>query len=210
MRFLIVQLSMCIILSGCTESIDMDDEKKEGNQLEDAGADLSENNVDMSLQDAGEPTLCDDDTPCPDGSFCAHHSEPCQGAGVCQAVPLDNSGQYEPVCGCDGLTYGNLHTAQSRGVSVLKNGSCEPNSFQSCGGLYEAYYGGACETGSTCIHSEDDMCGWYDASGRCERRPDVCGDGAQPVCGCDEKTYVNECQARLIGAGILSRTACDE
>ena len=40
------------------------------------------------------------------------------------------------------------------------------------------------------------QCSAPDAAGTCEKAPDFCMRMARPVCGCNGKTYQNECDAR--------------
>jgi hypothetical protein len=67
---------------------------------------------------------------CPDGKFCSFPPEAQCGAadqtGVCAFQPHACTAQYDPVCGCDGLTHGNACSAASAGVSVLFDGECSP------------------------------------------------------------------------------------
>ena len=49
-----------------------------------------------------------------EGMACIEHEQ----EGACIAL-------YEPVCGCNGKTYGNSCEAESRGISEFTVGACE-------------------------------------------------------------------------------------
>jgi hypothetical protein len=66
---------------------------------------------------------------CADGSFCAFPPDADCGRadapGVCAPRPEVCTFQFDPVCGCDGQTYGNACSAAAAGVSVASAGECE-------------------------------------------------------------------------------------
>lgn len=59
--------------------------------------------------------------------YCAFDEGQCRmadAAGTCQPKPEMCTQQYQPVCGCDGETYGNACEAASAGVSIMSQGEC--------------------------------------------------------------------------------------
>ena len=66
---------------------------------------------------------------CPDGTFCAFPAgADCGRAdapGLCSFRPEVCITLFDPVCGCDGNTYGNSCSAAAAGVSVEFDGPCE-------------------------------------------------------------------------------------
>lgn len=68
---------------------------------------------------------------CGEGEYCSFAPEAQCGAGdqtgFCEAVPEICTFEFNPVCGCDGDTYGNPCFAAAAGVSIAHFGECGPN-----------------------------------------------------------------------------------
>ncbi|HEX4955147.1 MAG TPA: Kazal-type serine protease inhibitor domain-containing protein [Thermoanaerobaculia bacterium] len=145
------------------------------------------------------PQVCKDDAECGSGSFCEMPPGACFGAaGSCEAKPEICPQIFDPVCGCDGKTYGNDCTRKSAGVRLAHKGECGAV----CGGLI----GKPCPDGQVCeVHAE--TCG-ADLQGECLPRPDACTREFNPVCGCDRKTYPNDCERLKAGVQRASFGEC--
>ncbi len=83
----------------------------------------------------------------------------------------------------------------------------EPESEgKACG----ARAGDTCGDDEYCAYEPSGTCGWADATSVCKPRPEMCTKQYDPVCGCDQKQYPNDCVAAAAGTGVLKKGDCED
>jgi hypothetical protein len=140
-----------------------------------------------------QPATCSDDNGCQSGQFCAKSS--CTAtSGTCKTKPLECSGTnatYNPVCGCDHMTYYSPCVADREGVNVGSQGQCTVT--DSCDRT---------TGGKSCVPAR--------ALARCYRPRDSCTGTSPPMGTCwvmpDE--CPNEPQVNRYCGGLTGNPSC--
>jgi len=136
--------------------------------------------------------------------------------GVCITPPEMCTYDFNPVCGCDGVSYSNECDALGSGVNVMNVGccpddeDCEDNIKDSSTSADEAttpctYFNAGndegCGSGDMCkIATGNCMLMIASQEGVCITPPEMCTFNFDPVCGCDGVSHSNECVA--LGSGV--------
>ncbi|MFZ5893616.1 MAG: Kazal-type serine protease inhibitor domain-containing protein [Myxococcota bacterium] len=94
--------------------------------------------------------------------------------------------------------------AQDNGTSAAPAPSKAGPAGAMCGGIA----GFGCAAGLYCAFPIEAHCGAADQSGVCKPIPEMCTEQYSPVCGCNDKTYGNECQAAREGISIGKTGEC--
>lgn len=133
---------------------------------------------------------------CKGNEFCVTQVGQCGGVGECAIVVTMCPATFDPMCGCDGVTYDNPCFAQRARASIDYAGTCVPP--------YVAPCSPACNASEYCALSN------CQGPGTCMPRPPIdlqCPD--VPACGCDGKMYGNACDARRAGVDVRGGSSCD-
>ncbi len=155
----------------------------------------SDDAVDANDGDPGAEIKCKANADCGKGQYCAKNPGDCDGSGVCDTMPTACPKILDPVCGCDNRTYDNACLAASAGVNVAYHGKCEKGACVT---------NGQCPKGFFCEKKVGDC----DGKGSCTEKPFACLDVWIPVCGCDGKTYSNDCYAASAGVSVAYEGKC--
>jgi hypothetical protein len=153
--------------------------------------------------ECGSMISCATNDECAPQEFCAKPPGACSEAapGKCDRRPDDCylTRAVAPQCGCDDYTYSNECWAAAAGAVIAHAGECE--------GDVLCWNNEACVAGEFCQR----RAGVCDMGfGVCRAKPADCPapEEPAPVCGCDLKTYGDECTAWLSDTSVKHSGEC--
>lgn len=160
--------------------------------------------VDGDAVDAGP--ACTKSSECATTSYCVL----CGGAakGVCKPKPAAPA-SFQPVCGCDGITYWNSDFAVFYNADIVANAPCTTGATK-CNTLT----GPSCPGGTVCVQGRETLAGCVSSEGTCWRTsrsgtPGDCATGFNPkVHICGETTCTMACQAIKEGRKFYTDATC--
>jgi hypothetical protein len=153
--------------------------------------------------DGGSSRICKDSiVDCAVTEYCAKVlcSEP---TGFCRPRPMTCGQEFKPVCGCDGVNYGNDCLRTAHGVSASTSGQCANGTGAMCGGMA----GKICPAeGAKCVFmsSDQSVCQTTDLMGTCwvvVSCPGVAIGGTWRLCA--SSVCYDTCTAVLKGGGAF-------
>jgi len=123
-------------------------------------------------------------------------------ATVCVTRPGDS-----PVCGCDDVTYTSACAADEAGAAVKREGACDASGCTSDADCPDGQF---CEspTGACPALAPEPTEVPIAARGECQVIPASCLGSDALVCGCDGKTYTNDCERRKAGVARAALGGC--
>ncbi|MFO0747766.1 MAG: hypothetical protein U1F43_19190 [Myxococcota bacterium] len=163
---------------------------------------------DVAASTSTQPTCATDCVDCRVAGACVEGfcAFDCATAAVVIACPV-NPDAGAAVCGCDDVSYASACDATKAGTGVKREGACDTSG---CASDADCKGGELCELPSgTCLTATAGPgSGPLATRGECVAKPAACLDAAAPVCGCDGKTYANDCERRKAGTARASVGAC--
>lgn len=109
------------------------------------------------------------------------------------------------VVGCGGKTARQPPPTHDEPPPPTTTGSATPDPEGAVCGTRGA---ATCPADMFCSYAAGADCGEADRAGHCMKRPELCPEIFQPVCGCDGKTYPNACHAASAKVGVRQNAAC--
>ncbi|HEV7879437.1 Kazal-type serine protease inhibitor family protein [Bradyrhizobium sp.] len=93
--------------------------------------------------------------------------------------------------------------ALALGATLASVGATAANLDEACGGKDAI----TCNSALWC-RKQAGQCSVADAAGKCEKAPSFCMRVSRPVCGCNGKTYPNDCERQRVKVQLDHDGAC--